>query len=311
MKEEGLLEKIVEFLARMRFLRLTSDAIFKAYFTENRELLMSLLEHFLPLPPGSEVLDVDPLNTELTPEELKKTGKTYHLDLRVKFARRPASSDLEPKIEIVNVETQTTAEPYFTDRILTYSSRLVSMQLKKGDEYKKLLPVYSLVFTTENLKILKEIKNEYVHNFLLTHTESSKVIMTDKMAFTIVELNKFRKKPNQLENTQDYWSYLLRNSENLQIDDCNAFLKKGGKMAEALKHLWNLSEEEKLREYQFEEEKRERDKVSRESWIREEGEHAKALEIARKALASGAEPEFVAKITGLPLEEVRELAKQA
>ena len=40
--------------------------------------------------------------------------------------------------------------------------------------------------------------------------------MTDKVAFTIVELNKFRKKTNQLENTQDYWSYLLRKSTNWQ-----------------------------------------------------------------------------------------------
>ncbi len=32
MKEEDLLGKIVEFLVRMRFLRPTSDIIFKAYF---------------------------------------------------------------------------------------------------------------------------------------------------------------------------------------------------------------------------------------------------------------------------------------
>ncbi len=311
MEEKDLLEKIVEFLERMKFLRLTDDITFKTYFTQNEKLLRSLLEHFLPLPPDSEVLRVDHLNTELTPEEAKEPGKTYHLDLIVKFTRRPKSSDIEPKIEIVNVEMQTTAEPYYPDRILTYSSKLISRQLKKGDEYEVLLPVYSLTFSTENLEILREVKDEYVHHFLLMRSKRPNVVMTNKMAFTIVELNKFRKKTNQLENTQDYWSYLLRNSENLQIDDCNIFLKKGGKMAEALKHLWNLSEDEKLRERQFQEEKRERDKISRESWIRREGLKEGIRQVAQNMLAAGSEPEFVAKATGMAIKEVRKLAKQA
>ena len=308
MKEEELFKGLVEFLGRMTFLRLTSDATFKAYFIRNKKLLESLLQHFLPLPPGSEVIDADPIDTELTPEKLKTPGKTYFLDLRVKFLRRPKSSDLEPKIEMVNVEIQTTAEPYYTDRILAYSGRIFSEQLDRGKDYQDLKPVYSLTFSTENLKILREIEeNEYIHNFLITHTKRPNVIMTDKMAFTIVELDKFRKKTNQLKSTQDYWSYLLRNSENLQIDDCNIFLKKGGKMAEALRKLWNLSEDEELREIQLQEEKLERDKVSRESWIRKE----ERKDIARKLLASGQRPEQISEITGLPLEEVRELAKKA
>jgi len=42
-----------------------------------------------------------------------------------------------------------------------------------------------------------------------------------------------------------------------------------------------------------------------EGW--EEGEENKAFEIARNALARGVTPEFVAEITGLSLEEIKEL----
>ena len=43
---------------------------------------------------------------------------------------------------------------------------------------------------------------------------------------------------------------------------------------------------------------------------REEGREEGRREIARKALADGADSKLVAKITGLPLAEVKKLAKK-
>ena len=44
---------IKEFLKETHFLKLTNDAAFKAYFKFHKELLISLLTNFLPLPTGS------------------------------------------------------------------------------------------------------------------------------------------------------------------------------------------------------------------------------------------------------------------
>ena len=57
---------IEEFLKKSHFLKLTNDATFKAYFKSNKQLLISLLSSFLPLPKGSTIIEVNLLDSELS-----------------------------------------------------------------------------------------------------------------------------------------------------------------------------------------------------------------------------------------------------
>ena len=163
--KEKILSQIKELLGERGLLRLSNDLVFKAYFARNRDVLISLLSNFLPLPPNSTIVDATVSNPELLSDKLPDisgaSGKTLYLDIKVKFSRENSQGD--KKTENANVEIQTSMEPHFTDRLLLYLSRMYSEQLKRGEKHKRLAPVYGLAFTTVNLKQFKEIKDEYLH----------------------------------------------------------------------------------------------------------------------------------------------------
>ncbi len=97
-------------------------------------------------------------------------------------------------------------------------------------------------------------------------------------------------------------------------------------MAEAVKSLWNLSQDEKMREYVEAMEKQKMDQASyiqsaeergmkkgREEGLekgREEGLQEGIRQVAQNMLAAGAGPKFVAKSTGLSLKEIEKLQKK-
>ena len=266
MKEE--MQALSEFLKNMDFLRLTNDFAFKAYFTKNEALLKSLIKNFLPLPKDATIVGIDLLNPELSAEKSSsKPGKTFVLDLRAKFVRE---SSLKRESEIVNIEIQSTRQTYFTDRILAYSGRLYSEQLSKGDGYEKLVPVYSLVFTTQNLSDFKDVTDDYRHVCNIRRTKDPQVVMSRGMCFVIVELGKFTKDMEKLDNTRDDWSFILKNSEELGVNEYQTFLNKGGEMAEAVKRLWDLSQDDLLREEAWALEKQRKDRFAERQFEREE-----------------------------------------
>ena len=199
---------------------------------------------------------------------------------------------------------------------MAYAGRLYSEQLGRGESYKKLNPVYSLIFTTQNLKEFAEVKDDYRHVCNIRRTKKPEVVMSRGMCFVIVELGKITGDLTGMESTRDDWAYIIKNSKNLRVEDCKQLLKKGGEMAEALKHLWDISQDKKLRAAAISRDKERRDRIAEKIDAREEGRQEgieKGIEkgrreIALKALADGADPKFVAKITGLTLAEVKKLA---
>ena len=96
-------------------------------------------------------------------------------------------------------------------------------------------------------------------------------------------------------------------------------------MGNAVKKLWNLSEDEKIQEYMEAIEKQRRDQWARESYVRregreegekkgreegekkgrEEGERKKQKEVALQMLAKGLDISTICECTGLSEEEVR------
>ena len=328
---QNKLLSIEEFLKETHFLKLTNDAAFKTYFKSNKQLLISLLTSFLPLPKGSIIIEVESLDSELSPMKVsvdeKKSDKTFVLDLLVRFERKTASSIKQT--ETVNVEMQTTSEPYFTNRALAYLCRIYFEQLKKGSGYKKLFPVYLLAFTTKNLKEFKGIK-DYYHVCNIRRTESPEILMSGGLCFVIVELNKFAKNVKELYNTRESWCYLLKNSCNMGALEYRSFKEKGGQMAKAVKSLWNLSQEEIKREYLFALEKRERDRISREEFVRKEanekgikkgikkgieqgrekGRQEGIKEVVLKLLHADMSVEKISQITGFSKEEILKLQEE-
>ncbi len=85
-------------------------------------------------------------------------------------------------------------------------------------------------------------------------------------------------------------------------------------MAEAVKSLWNMSKEEGLREYLEAVEKKEMDRISDLESAREDGlkrgREEERKKMARELLAVGTDHKFIAKITGLALEEIEKLKQE-
>ncbi len=290
------------------YLKLTEDAVFKAYFKDDEKLLKSLLEDFLPLPKGSRIVDIKILNPELFPEQLEKvkgiTNKNFILDLRVAFKK--SNSKKEDRSEVVNVEVQTTPEAYFANRLLAYSSRLYSEQLASGETYKSLAPVYSLVFMTQNLKEFESIKDEYYHVCNIRRTTKPDLVLTRGMCFVIVELKKFKREGvKSLHSTREDWSYLLKNSGNMDKEEYKELQQKGGIMGEAVKRLWDISQNDGLREFLRVQEREQMDRASREETVREE----ERKKVALSMLKDNFNIDVICKHTGFSKEEIEGLKK--
>ena len=229
-------------------LNLTSNAAFRAFFKENDELLISILQDFLPLPEGYKIESVSLMDGEETPEKLKPEGKTYRLDLKVKLFKKGEPGHSEPA-ETVNVEMQTTSHARFTDRILAYASRIYSSQLGKGEAYGSLQDVYSLVFTTQNLAEFDELRDQYYHVCDIRRAQPPHLRMTQGIQFILVELDKFVKELREVEDQREAWCWLLKYSQKIKEENNEEEIKRKGKdMKQAVKHLWKLSSNELLRE---------------------------------------------------------------
>ena len=177
--KEKLLRQIDEFLKTAKFLKLTNDVVFKAFFKENIDLLKSLLIHFLTLPEGSMIEKIAILDPELHPQKLSligiKPGKDFVLDLKVRFKR--VLLDGSHFMETVNVEIQTVSKAYVMDRNLVYISRILSEQLQKGKDYGELSKVYSLLFVVETLKEFESV-DDYYHVCRLLRTKPPHILMS-------------------------------------------------------------------------------------------------------------------------------------
>ena len=140
--------KIDKFLKKSNFLKLTNDIAFKAYFN-----LKLLFAYFLPLLKDSEIIKVDILYADLfsnSPTFLKSEDSSKRFFLDLKLHLRKITQSFVQKTKIVNLEMQTALRPYFTNRMLVYSHRFCSQQIKKCNNCNNLILVYSLVFITKN-----------------------------------------------------------------------------------------------------------------------------------------------------------------
>ena len=91
------------------------------------------------------------------------------------------------------------------------------------------------------------------------------------MRYIFVELKKFTKEVGKIVDPKDSWCYLLKNSDRMTKEECEELSRKGRDMGEAVKHLWNLSQDEWTQEYLEAEEKQRRDKVGQLAWAKKQG----------------------------------------
>ncbi len=80
-------------------------------------------------------------------------------------------------------------------------------------------------------------------------------------------------------------------------------------MKVAAKRLWNISQDEEMRDLLEAREKQIRDHISSVEYARQEGREEERRALALKLLQEGVDFKFVKKTTGLSEEEIRDVKK--
>ena len=286
------------------YIKLSQDLMFKIYFTKNKKVLLSLLKTFLPLPSGKDIKDIRILNPEIYPDLKEK--KQIILDLRLQLSTG----------EKINVEMQSTQKKGFLSRILFYWAKLYTEDFNQAEEYEKLHPTYSLIFT--DFSVFKETQS-VVSCFSLLSENSPHFCFNKDLKIVFVELSKFKKTTVEgLIDLQDYWCYTLRHSSQINHSELEQLAQRGEEMKEAMGHLKDLSMDEKLRMQEEDRLKFIRDQKAEKAFVYDEGlekgikkgREENLRQIVYRMLENGFDLCTIEKVTGLSATEIQKMQKK-
>ncbi|WP_455587259.1 Rpn family recombination-promoting nuclease/putative transposase [Bacteroides sp.] len=284
MGTEGILE---------RYINPYTDFGFKMLFGTdlNKELLISFLNALLH---GEQtVRDITYLNSE-------HLG-TQEYDRKAVFDVYCENEAGEKFL----VEMQKGEQQFFKDRSVFYSTFPIREQARRGEWDYELKAVYTigiLNFTFDDTD-----KTRYHHEVKLVDMGSRKVFY-DKLTFIYLEMPKFNKSEDELENMFDKWMFVLRNLSSL-LERPVALQER---VFERLFRTAEIAGFSKSERYEYEESlKAFRDMYSviatAENKGMEKGRKAEKISIARNMKSLHVPVETIAKASGLSIEEIERL----
>ena len=240
--------------------------------------------------------------TTLLPTALRQDypdDKLGILDVRVSLEDR----------QQFDMEMQVAYFEYWDARILFYLSKIFTDQLKKGEPYENLKKCIHVSI----LDFIYFEDDDDCHRTICFCDEKTGKKYTDLMEIQILEL---RKLPKELKNDPDIlnWMRFLGGKTRREFE---AMAKKDEYIEEAYRELEKLSADEQAKlEYEARE-KAIRDHNSQMNSALKRGIQRgmeKGIEkgqrsLIRTMLQNGAEPDLIAKLTGLSLAEIKEAEK--
>jgi len=218
-----------------------------------------------------------------------------------KFFRQGKTAVVDLKLHtksgrVIQVELQVEKRANLRSRILYYLARLVADQLKWGDDYDKLRQVVSIIICDHNL--LKE-EDSYMNEYELRNLKGRS--FTELLKVVILELPKL---PDVEDSAVWHW---LRFFKCKKKEEYEMLARQYPDLEEPVFCARKMSLLERWRDTRFHENLRKTDERMLILQAQMDGRADEKLEIARNALAEGATPEFVQKITGLSLDEIKNL----
>ncbi len=269
----------------MQFADIKNDIAFRKIFgNENKkEILISFLNAVLKLEGKQKITWVEILNPYQVPIVLG--AKSTILDVK---AKDKAGNEYI-------VEMQVTDKIGFAKRVVYYSAKSYSAQLNVGENYYQLKP--TIFIGILNFVFLEN--ESYLSRHLILDAETKEHKLKD-LDFNFIELPKFNKTEQELQNLVEKWIYFIKNAENLTVIPPNID-DEGLKSAyvEADRHTWK---KEDLEAYEYVR-MRETDEIAREMLVLEK----RNIEIAKSMLADNEPDEKIVKYTSLTLEQIEKL----
>lgn len=186
--------ELIEQIATSSYIDLLCDWAFKHVFGYNEENLMMLLNDFLP----ERIMKVEEVHfTPNAADPFKGDDKHVLMDVMCR---------LEDGRSII-VEMQKSNNREFRNRMFYYGASMVSRQLKKGDSYRKLKPVYVICFMNFRTR---HKTNQLVYRYQLREQESGESYGNQLSVF-FCELPRFVPKPRKDLSPIEEWFDILRN----------------------------------------------------------------------------------------------------
>jgi hypothetical protein len=175
------------------------DYAFKHLFGRDstRLLLVHAINSVLSPAPGHAVIDLE-LRNPFNPKETSR-DKLSILDIT---ARDQAGRQF-------NVEMQMLVTHSFANRVVYYAAKLHQQQLQEGDDYHVLRPTISICFINDLL--FPDALGHHLRFRILE--EQQRFPLSNDLEFHVLELPKFTKKADELDDDLDRWLYFLRHAE--------------------------------------------------------------------------------------------------
>ena len=293
----------------MQFLDVKTDYAFKKVFgsLDSKDRLISFLNAVVPFEKNLKIKDltiIDPYNIPM----LKGMKDTY-VDLK-------AVLDNDTKVII---EMQVLNHQGFEKRVLYNAAKNYSIQLNKSDDYHLLNPVIALSIVDFNMF---EDSNKIITNFKLIEKDDF-IDYNDDIQLIFIELPKFKKELDELENIQEQWIYFLKNAGSLEYIPKN--LDENIQTALKTVNEANLSKDElelqhKRKDFIYIQ--KSSIELAKENGLKqgieqgieqglkkgiEQGAKDKEIEIAKKSLQQGLDVKTIQMITGLQKNEIEKL----
>jgi len=283
-----------------RYLDPRSDIVFKKIFAEHPHLLMSFLNAILPLPADGQIMRIEYLYPEQAP--LIPALKRPIVDVKC--------TDQKGRVFITEMQMEWTLG--FMQRMLFNSSQAYIKQLKKGEDYRSLCPVYALGILNQNFD---HASDAWYHHYQIVNIEEPKKQL-EGLEFVFVELPKFTPSTWGQKKLAVLWLRFLS-----EIRDRTTEISPDLLEVKELREACELSEESAYSEAELEEYHKYWDLVSREKTLtmgyeekgRAEGEVKGRTDekeaIAKKLLSRGLSIQEISAITELSvlvIESIRE-----
>jgi predicted transposase/invertase (TIGR01784 family) len=301
-------EKKASALESKELLKTSYDFVFKRVFgaESHKRVLVCLLNAILKGNPQIDSIELD--NTEIPKDS--SDGKSVHLDIRAKT----------PEGLVVNIEIQCANRGKLIHRSAFYQARMMPREIKEGESYNKIPDMISIWIADYKATSRNHHTNEIVYMYKGTEKDPIE-IATDKFRTFIIELEKIEFKKMHRADMFSVWMMFIKNPASIPQE----FLSIP-EVDEAMQELTYLSQDEEFRaEYEARQrlinDERAALVIAEEQGMKKgeekgkaeglaEGETRKAKETATKMLSRGISIEDISDMTGLSLEDVKNLSSK-
>ena len=277
------------------------DYVFKRLFTADEKrsklALMDLLNSILELESENPIEDLTVVNPEIPVDTLE--SKKSRFDIRVKFKNG----------EQAIVEMQLSDKGDFKKRSQYIISKAYSSQEIAGRNYKALKKCYLICIT--NFAVLKS-KTEFVNDYRYRDREGNDLTADETIIFLeLPKIEKIINKPIEKMTNLEMWTLFFRYvTDESKREILNSIISRKDGINMAAMILYEISGDEQERIRYENALIAELDHNSDIYAAEERGEYNKSFQIAKNALLKGSTIEFVSEITGLAIEEIKQVQQE-